>query len=320
MDPAEEQPEPVADAARRRREGIVALLVVQVLFGLFPLFVKLATAGPGGFAPRVLVVWRIAVGSLVLLAVACARHGRAVLPRRADVPRLLLCALLGIALNQVLATEGVARTQVVNAGLLLTLIPVFTYGLALLARQERFRPERAFGIGLALSGAIALTLARRGPPELRAQELVGGLLIVGNCLAYAAFLVLARPLSRRTPPLVLIAWVFALSLWCVPLLLRGQTLVPAAASATAWWGLALTLLFPTILGYLLNTYALARVSASTTAVFIYLQPLVSLTSGLVVLGERPGLAALPAALLLFAGIALVTRERGARVRPAPQGG
>ena len=305
--------------ARRRRQGIVALLGVQVLFGVFPYLVKVTTAG--GFAPRALVAWRILAGSGALLAVALALHGREALPRRADLPRLALCGLLGIVLNQALATEGVARTQVVNAGLLLTLIPVFTYVLALLVRQERFRGARAVGIVLSLGGAVVLAVAQRGAPELRARELAGALMIVANCLAYAGFLVLARPLAQRVPPLVLIAWSFVLSLWAVPLLLAGEELVPAAATRAAWWALGATLLLPTVLGYLLNTYALARVSASTTAVYVYLQPLVSVSTGLVLLGERPGLAVIPAAILLFAGIALVTRARSPRAPrarpPAP---
>jgi len=296
--------------SRARREGLIALVFVQVFFGLFPLFIKQAIDGGAGFTPRALAVWRIGFGALVLAGAAVARHGRGFLPGRGDLPRLALCAFLGVVVNIVLALEGVARTTVVHAGLLFTLIPVFTYAIALLARQERFLLARAAGIVLALAGAAWLVLARGGGAvELGSAHLVGSGLIAINCTAYAGYLVLARPLFTRYGPLVLIAWVFVLALPWAPLLALDHELLPAAVSARAWTGFAYTLVFPTVLAYLLNAYALARVSASTTAAFIYLQPLVAGAGGMLVLHERLAPGALVGALLLLFGLGLVLWRR-----------
>ena len=111
-----------------------------------------------------------------------------------------------------------------------------------------------------------------------------------------------------------IAWVYVLSLWAVPLLGHDERLVPAAGEGarSVWIGLALVLTFPTVLAYLLNTFALARVPASVTAVYIYLQPLIAGVGGMLVLGERFRPAMVPAALCLFGAIFLVTR------RPQPR--
>jgi drug/metabolite transporter (DMT)-like permease len=231
------------------------------------------------------------------------------LPRRGDFARLALCALLGIVLNQVLALEGIARTSVVHAGLLMTLIPVFTYALATLVGQERLRGERIFGIALAMGGAATLVLWRAGPAQPGEDPLLGNVLIVANCLSYAGFLVLARPLLTRIAPLALIGWVFLLSLWTVPLVGAGVELLPEGLTTRAWWGMAYTLVFPTAVAYLLNTLALARLPASTTAVFIYLQPIFAGASGVLWRGETVGPASIGAALLLFAGIWFVVRRR-----------
>ncbi len=315
--------QPTDLAERRRLEGLVALVAVQVFFGLFPVLVKLA-AGVGsegdGFSARALASWRIGLGALVLSVVALARHGRACLPPRADLGRLFLCALLGIVANQLLALEGTVRTSASQAGILFTSIPVFTYVVAAAVGQERLSRRRTLGIVLALAGAVLLVLARREPDEVAPAPVLGGLLLLANCFAYAVYLVLARKLLDHLPTLVVIAWVFVLSLWAPPVLLAfgdGVALWPAAPSRSVLVGFVGLVLLPTILGYLFNTYALARVSASTTAVFVYLQPLVSVGGAVLVLDERPGPAAWLAAALLFAGLALVLVRRGPGADPEP---
>jgi len=293
-------------------EGLLALVVVQFCFGLFPVLVKLAQDGGSGFSTSALASWRITVGALVLGAFALARHGRECLPRRQDLGRLFLCALLGIVANQLLALEGAARTSAAQAGILFTLIPVFTYAVAAVAKQEALTRRRSLGIAVALAGAVLLILGRGGDPGYAPDPLGGSLMLIANCFAYAVYLVLARKLLDHLPTLVVIAWVFVLSLWAPPFVLAlgdDAALWPETASRDAWIGFAGLLLFSTVLAYLLNTYALARVSASTTAVFIYLQPLVSVGAAVLVLGERPGPSAAVAAALLFAGIWLVVRRR-----------
>jgi drug/metabolite transporter (DMT)-like permease len=69
--------------------------------------------------------------------------------------------------------------------------------------------------------------------------------------------------------------------------------------------------FPTILTYLLNLWALRRASSNLVAVYIYLQPLfAALVAPLVLPGESVTPRAALAGLAIFAGLALViTAER-----------
>ncbi len=284
--------------------GHAALLVVQLCFGLFPLFVKLAAED---FAPKAMAVWRIAVGSIVLGTLAFAVHGKRAVPPRGDLLQILVLALLGVVLNQVLALEGIQLSTSVNAGLMMTLIPIFTFALAGLVGQERVVRIRAVGLGVALSGALLLQVQGNGNGG-GTNVLLGNALMALNCLSYAAFLVMARTFLRRHPPLAVIAWTYIASLWTLPLLAHGHDLFPVEGSTAAWRGLVLLLLFPTVLAYLLNTYALSRVPASVTAIYIYLQPLIAGAAGVWILGERFEPLMLVAALLMFAGIALVTRR------------
>jgi drug/metabolite transporter (DMT)-like permease len=260
------------------------------------------------------VVWRILVGSAVLLAVAFLRHGRAAIPRAADLPLLVVCSLLGVAINMVAFLEGLERTTAVEAGLLMPMIPVYTMAIAVAVRQEAFGLRRAAGLAVALAGA-ALLLLRPGQ-ELAGGHLTGNLLIVGNTLSYALYLVASKPLLRRYPPLALIAWVFALSLWTIPIFYRGQPLMPPGAETASWLSLGYVLVFATLISYILNTFALSLVSASTTATYILLQPLITAAGGVLILGERLAPGTWQAAAAILAGVWLVVRSSARRPPPA----
>ncbi len=312
MATAAEVPLERAEIARGERQGKLALLFVQLFFGLFPVFGKLAMRE---FSPLSVAGWCILVGSAALLACALWMHGREAIPRAADLPRLFACSILGVALNMVLFLEGLQRSTAINSGLVIATIPVFTFAIAVAVRQERFERVRGAGILLAFVGIVIL-LSARGP-EFTARTRLGNALMAINSLSYSVFLVAVRPLLRRYPPLVVIAWVFVLSAWTVPLFAGDEDWMPAGASAQGWLSLAYVLVFPTVLAYLLNTYALSKVPASTTAVFIFLQILIVVASSVLALGETLPPATLLAAATTLAGMWLVIRPRSPVAPPDP---
>lgn len=292
------------------RAGLLALAAVQLCFGLFPVFGALAMDAATGFSPFAVATWRIGVGAVVLMAMAVALFGRRALPSRRDLPTLLGFAVLGIVLNQGLFLEGLQRSTPMNAGLVICLIPVFTYAVAVVLRKEALRGLRVLGVAVALGGAVPLFFSSGG--DLSSEHAFGNLLMAGNALCYAIYLVLSKPLLRRMPPLVLVAWIYVLSIPFLPFFFVGESLLPEAASQGAWLSLAYVLVFPTILAYALNSYALARVEASTTAFFVFAQPIITAVAAAALLAERPTPELGLAALGLFTGMALVVQ------RPAPR--
>ncbi|MEM6569379.1 MAG: DMT family transporter [Planctomycetota bacterium] len=288
------------------RSGLVALAAVQVCFGLFPVFGGLAMDPVHGFSPFAVAGWRIGIGAVVLLLLAGAIHGRRALPERRDLGRLAAFAVLGIVLNQALFLVGLQRSTPMNAGLVICLIPVFAYAIAVVLGRERLHGTRALGVLVALGGAVPLFLSRGA--DLSSSHAFGNLLMAGNAFCYAVYLVLSKPLLRRMPPLALVAWVYVLSVPFLPFFLSGHEIAPESASRGAWLSLAYVIVFPTIVAYALNTFALARVEASTTAFFIFAQPIITAITAWLMLSERPTPALGLAAAGLFAGMALVLRR------------
>jgi len=283
----------------------LALGGAQIAFGLFPV-VGVVVFRPGGLSPLGVGAWRIAGGAAALGLLAAARFGSAMIPRRSDLPRLVICALLGVAINQGLFLVGLSRSTPMHAGIVMALIPVITFVVAAAAGQESFSPVRLAGVLVALAGIGPLLLS--GFLGTLGAHASGNLLMAANAIAYSLFLVLAKPLMRRYPPLVVTAWAYLLSLVALPFFAAGERLLPDPGNPTAWWSLAYILVFPTVVTYLLNIFALARLRASTIAVYVYAQPIVTGLASWLVFAERPSAAMVFAAAALFLGVWLVARQ------------
>lgn len=287
------------------------LLSVQFCFGVFPLVGKVAMES---FAPKAVLVWRLLVGSAVLLVVAARMHGRAAFPPLKDLGVLGLLSVLGISLNQWLFLEGLSRSTAVNAGLLMTVIPVATLTFAVLARMETLNARRIAGIVLSVSGVVWLFLGRDA--SLGGDTTTGDLLMVANALCYSLYLVLAKPVLARIPNLVVVAWIFLFGAAVMPWFALDVPWAPAEAGTRQWVALVGVLLLPTVLAYIGNTVVLSRIDASITAAYVMLQPFLAAGLGISLLGERPEPRLLVTAVGVLSGLWLVSTP--GRRRPAAQ--
>jgi drug/metabolite transporter (DMT)-like permease len=278
------------------------LIAVQFCFASLAVVGRLAL---GHVPPNAVMFTRIAGGAVVFYLMLRARAA-VTLPDRKDVPRIVICALLGIVLNQLLFLNGLARSTATNASVLGCTIPVFTLIVAAIAGVERPSARRFGGIAIALSGTLALVGIDRF--DLSEQKVVGNLLVVANSLSYGTFLVCVRPLSARYPAMTLVSWLFAAA---VPFAaLTGiPTWAEFAAQATPRDAALLSFLVavPTVSAYALNQMALARADSSVVAAYIYLQPLIATVGAYFLLDETPSPRTVTAALLIFAGLWLSTR-------------
>lgn len=285
----------------------VALLAVQLMFSGLHVVGKVVLVE---IHPLALACLRVGVATPVLLALAW-RRDRA-LPARGDLPLLALLGALGVFGNQVLFIFGLSFTTATDAAILMPSIPVFAAGLAVALGIERVGPRRLGGIALAVAGALVVLL-HPGHLPFGDRGTLGNFLILSNCLCYAGFLVLQRPLLERLGWRTVIAWSFLFGSLGVLAVGGGElaAIDPAAVSTGAWLGVAFILIFPTLLGYSLATWAVRRSSPTLVATYITLQPLLSALLAATFLGERFGAAEAAGFVLIAAGLWLVSRRRGA---------
>ncbi len=282
----------------------LALIAVQLMFGTWPIFGKIALRAVPGMG---LVALRVAgAGAAFMLLLRLA--GRFNVPRRADLARFALYALLGVVLNQFLFVRGLELSTATNATLLSTAIPVFTLVFGVLLGLEKLSTRAALGTLVAASGVIFLIDPFRA--DLSGDKTLGNLLLVANTAAYGAYISISQDVFRRYGALTAMAWVFTFGcIFAVPL--GGWQLAqvsPLQLDRTTVLALAYIIIFPTIAAYYLNAWALERVSPSTVAVYIYLQPLIASAIAPLVLGadEQWTWRTIVSAALIFVGVAVVT--------------
>ncbi len=291
--------------ARERAAVVSALLAVQLCFGLHYLAAKLVLAE---IPPRAWAAIRIGAAALILLALV-RLSGRRLPTARADLRRLAVYALFGVVINQLCFVEGLKRTTPTHSALINTTIPVFALLFAVLAGRERISGRKVFALAVALAGVL-LVIWPFGRTALASGTLTGDLLTLINSMSFSLFLVISRDLLVRTDPLAATAALMgfgALGILAVawPALIAFD---PAPVSAGTWGLAAFVIVFATVLTYVLNYWALARVPSSVVALFIYVQPLVAATLSAALFGERPAFSVLAGALLIFAGVFLALRR------------
>ncbi len=283
----------------------LALLAVQFLFGIWPIFGKIVLRS---MSPTSLVAVRITGAALALALLQ--RHLTPLLrmPMK-DIVLLTACSLLGIVGNQFLFVKGLSLTTVINAEILSTTIPVYALVTSILLGYERWSVKSVGGMLIAATGVIYLINPTRA--DLTTQTTTGNILILINSFLYAIFIVISKRLYERYGALNVITWIFLVgSLITIPVgiySLQQENL--SAIDTNVWVALAFIILLPTVGAYYLNAYALTRVSPSTVAIYIYLQPLIAFGLAPLLLGEQWSYRTIVAALLIFIGVALVTTNK-----------
>jgi drug/metabolite transporter (DMT)-like permease len=283
---------------------VVALVAVQVLFASLAIVGRFVLAE---FPAGALIMLRVIGAGLLLALINAVRRGEWVRDRR-DLLELAGLGFLGITLNQSLFVYGLSHTTAINATILVTMVPVFTVVGAVLLGREQASPAKLAGVALAFAGTIYLI----GPDRLSLTPDValGNALIAVGMACYAAYFLLARRMLARHEPLTVTTYVMLLSILTVapvglPVLMRLDV---SAVRPAIWAGVAWIVVGPTLLAYLLNVWALRRVSSNTVAIYIYLQPIMTAAvAPLVLKGEALTARTVLAGIAIFIGVLVVLR-------------
>jgi drug/metabolite transporter (DMT)-like permease len=287
-----------------------ALATVALLFSLNYVISKV---GLHAFSSMTFAYVRV-LGSAIVLHVLFRQKNLPALSR-ADHWRIIEYSVLGVVINQYLFLAGLALTSAHVTAILMTLIPVFALGAAIVLGRERASMAKIAGIALALAGALAV-IGREG---LRGADksLVGDLLLIGNGIAYALYLVLSKRDMKRLTPQRVITRMFAIAaVVMLPISAWSMWTEPWAwIPRTAWLALLFVIGGATVAAYLLNAWALAHTDSSLVAAYIYLQPVLTIILAAIFLGETIQPVAIVAAVMIFAGVYLAGRPAPPAARP-----
>lgn len=291
----------------KRTIAHIALIFTNIFFAINLTAVKhltnLQLAKPFGIN-----VVRIAISALLLWMLYLLKPVDIKIAR-ADRMRLLLCAITGIALNQMFFLKGLSLTYPIHAALLLLITPILIVFIAAWILKERLGFFKIAGLALGISGATVLIVAKDNSGN-GDNVLLGDLFIIINAVFYTVYFVLVKPLMLKYNPIVILRWVFTIGLVLVlPFGWIEFTEIPwQRYAAIDFTSMALVAVTGTFLAYLFNLYGIKILGASIAGFYIYTQPVFAVLISMLVLHEQLDLYKVIAALLIFSGVYLANKQ------------
>jgi drug/metabolite transporter (DMT)-like permease len=229
---------------------------------------------------------RVGLAATVLLGIAFVQH-RPWPPRR-DIMFLIMLGVVGNGLYQLLFIEGLSRTKVGNAVLIVAAAPAFIAVVSRLMGIERVRRRALAGVALSICG-VALVVYGSALADHRTATLIGTLLVFLGVLCWTTFTVLVQPLAVRVNPIQLSGLTMfggALALvFTTPRALaavRWETVPPGA-----WTALFYASVVSMVIAYLFWYRGLRVLGPTRTAIYGNLQPVIAIAVAWIFLNEWP---------------------------------
>jgi drug/metabolite transporter (DMT)-like permease len=260
---------------------------------------------PQYIGPSGMIVMRV-LGAILLFGLFWSFKPE--IPKKEDLLRFLLCAMTGVAVNQIMFFEGLNLTTPIQASIILTANPILVLIAAAILAKERITWAKSIGILLGLIGAAILIL-RHENTAVGNNAMLGNFFIFVNAASYSIYLVLVRKLMRTYRVITVMFWIFLPGLLLVlPFGWQEFSIVEWTAIPTnALLILGFIIVGTTFLAYLLNAYALVTVSASVVSAYVYLQPFIAAAIAIAIGKDQLDLRMIVSALLVFAGVYLVSK-------------
>ncbi|HNK28922.1 MAG TPA: DMT family transporter [Ferruginibacter sp.] len=291
----------------KRTTAHLALLFTNLFFAINLSAVKHLTnaqlAGPFGIN-----VVRVGVSTILFWCLFFLKPANISIARE-DRLRLILCAVTGIAVNQLLFLKGLSLTYSIHASLLMLTTPILIVFIAAWLLKEKAGPRKIAGLLLGIAGALVLILAKDNSGNGN-NVLFGDILIIINAISYTIYFILVKPLMLKYNPVVLIRWIFTIGLilvlpfgWAEFKAIRWEHFQPVDMLS-----ISLVTLTGTFLAYLFNIYGIKVLGSSVAGFYIYTQPVFAALIAMLFLREELTLYKLIAALMIFTGVYLANRQ------------
>jgi len=211
-------------------------------------------------------------------------------------------SLLGMALGQGLFLIGLQYTSSVNSAILITSIPILTLVIVVLRKQEFLSYNKIVGFILAFLGVVLIRDISNF--ELGNKTIIGDLLVFLGALCFALYLSYGKKFFSRYDNMWATTWMFFISGTIMGLFnfTKFKSLSTIDYNHEFTISAIFSIIFATLLTYLLNNWALRRASSGHVAVFIYLQPVVAGIVAYFYLGEEITPRMIFCSLFIFGGL------------------
>jgi drug/metabolite transporter (DMT)-like permease len=299
--------------SRDRTLAYAAFAIVCTVWGTTYLAIRI---GVETIPPMLLTAARYLTAGLILFAVAWLRGDR---PPR-DARTLRNAAFVGVLMVGVGNLAVVWAEQWVPSGLAALFVATAPFWVTLIelvhGSGEKIGGRRLAGMLIGFVGVALLVTPRGAGGSFDMHFLIGALVIQAGCVGWQSGTVYAKNTLSKIPPLMS----SALQMLCggAAVLIAGVAVgeVPRFhLTPRTFTALAYLTLFGSVITYTAYVYALKSLRTTTMALYAYINPIVAVILGWLILRERLTWVSIVAMFVILGGVALV---QGARIVYSPR--
>ena len=277
----------------------LCLLLAMFLWASSFIALKLAFVD---YHPMVVIAGRMLIASLAFFFLL--PRFRNIRVRHQDLKLMAFMALCEPCLYFILEALALKNTSASQASVITTMLPVLVSVASALVLSEKFTLQNVIGLGIAMAGAIGLSMGGE-INEQAPNPILGNFYEFLAMICATAYTIAIKKLTSRYSPLFLTAvqaWVGAL--FFLPMLLLPQVPIPDTfilipTVAIIYLGLAVT-----ILAYGSYNYALSAMDAGKASMYINLIPLFTMLLSWIIFKESFTLFQYISGLVIFFGVGL----------------
>jgi drug/metabolite transporter (DMT)-like permease len=296
---------------------LLAYAAIYILWGGSFLGIRELVAPPHGIAPVppfFAAGFRFTLAGLILIL-----WSRITQPAPLAQRQIFSAALLGFIMFACLyAPLFWAETRVASglASVISAMIPVWIFaGELLFLRTQRPTPLAVGGIALGFAGVVVLSM--RAPGSTGSSSTPAILATVAGTICWSAGTLLSRRLTLPQPQRANAAWQMltggAMLLAISALAGEPRRMPPIAilVSARVLVSMGYLVIAASLISYTAYVWLIAHESPTRVSSYAYVNPVIALTIGAALAGERLTLLQVAGAALVLAGVFATLRGRGA---------
>ena len=292
---------------KNRSRIIVAFALLYVLWGSTYLAMRIIVRD---LPPYVAGTVRYLAAGPIMLA-ACAVMGKKISLTRRDLGRLLVIGILLLSIGNIGVLWGEVYVSSGLASLIVALVPIWVVMIeAWIFRAGRMTPKGLFGLAIGIVGLLVLLWPRIVSGSHGRLELLGCAILATGSFFWALGSIFSHRFNLTVD-------VFASAAWQMTLggLVNGAVaLVTGQFQKTHWTFSALgsigyLVVFGSWIGYSAYIYLLEHVPTPKVATYAYVNPIVAVFLGWIILREHVDIFMLLGTAIIIASVALVNTSQ-----------
>lgn len=259
--------------------------------------------------PILLGFLRFLIATPLMILVTVLLRKPVLLPKK-EFPTILILSLSGVTLLYIFQFQGVALTTASVSSVLISTNVLLIAVFSSIYLKERFTIKKTFGILLCFCGVIVVVVshANNQAVTFNLSFLIGCLFILISAFCWMIYTVVGKKVLDVYHPLTITSTVFLVgTLLYLPFVFTAVPSALTQLSVDGWIAILYLGIFCSVFAYVAWYYALSKLEAAQSAVFLYFIPVFTIIFSLFI-GEKPTIAFLIGTVFILYGVYITQKE------------